>query len=139
MLLHSRFGLETCARSCAAQLQMSLARGLILELSRVDRINMLMMVSRQQSSTEPTVRIISSLANPAWMAIFVHLRSSTVITRILRLGDFMDAWSSCRLVCREFLVAVDSTWIEVCRLFVVQRCRRVTCAGSAYGRGGSDA
>jgi len=51
------------------------------------------------------------------MAIFEHLRTSTVITRILYFGDFMNAWLSCRLVCREFLVAVNSIWIEVCRLF----------------------
>jgi len=101
-------------------------RYLILELGRVDRINMLMMIS-------PFRGRVLNLANRAWMAIFEHLRSSTVITRILCQGDFMNAWSSCRLVCREFLVAVDSTWIEVCRLFVVQRCRQVTGTLPAHG------
>ena len=103
-------------------------RYLILELGRVDRINALLMVSPHRDRS-------LNLANRAWMALFEHLRSSTVITRILYQDDFTDAWSSCRLVCREWLPAVGSTWIEVCRLFVVQRCRQVTGTLPAHGDG----
>jgi len=85
-------------------------RAIKREARQANRINRLMMIS-------PFRARALNLANRAWMAIFEHLRTSTVITRILYFGDFMNAWLSCRLVCREFLVAVNSIWIEVCRLF----------------------
>ena len=93
-----------------------------------DKANMLVMTSRPNE-----VRNVSAdfdaTGRPYLSVVLKVLSEGAKLTRLLYMGDFMEAWYAFRAVSRGFRLAADSLWWETCRHLVNLRVNAVMSGG----------